>query len=169
MEPRTKEVGGKRTVYTVGLILSVVAFAITAGWVVPHLGWFVPVVLGAALMAAGAVTFAYLLATGPYVFRVDDEGIHDRSGLFQAGHVAWGEIAEVKVVRASGREQLGLLLTDAARARRSRLAQELMRRLREEVGADVVIAPETMGPEPAAKHAELLESRRREALKLGPG
>jgi hypothetical protein len=160
MEPL--EVGGKRLVYTVGLALSIVALAITAGWVLPHLGWFPPVALGAAMMAVGVVTFAYLLATGPYVFRLDEKGIHDRAGLFQAGRVGWAEIEAVKVVRAGGRDQIGLLLTAEARSRRSALVQELMRRLREEAGADVVIVPEAMGPEDAAEHVAALERRRTE-------
>ncbi len=160
---QVKEVGAKRTVYTVGLVVSIIAFAITAGWVLPHLGWFPPVALGAAMMAVGVVTFAYLLATGPYVFRMDEVGIHDRSGLFQAGRVSWREIAEVKVVRASGRDQVGLLLTEEARARRSGLVQELMKGLRNEVGADIVMAPEAMGPESAATHVATLDEARRGA------
>jgi len=163
-----REIGAKRTTYTVGLVVSLVAFAITAGWVFPHLGYFPPVALGAVLMAVGAVTFAYLLATGPYVFRLGERGIHDRSGLFQAGRVGWEEIAEVKVVRASGREQIGLVLTEEARSRRSGLVQELMRGVRQEVGADILIAPEAMGPEAAAEHVLLLESSRREALVRTP-
>jgi hypothetical protein len=98
---------------------------------------------------------------------MDEAGIHDRAGLFQAGRVAWSEIAEVKVVLASGREQVGLLLTDDARARRSALVQELMKGLRGEVGVDIVIAPEAMGPEPAATHVATLDEARRSASR-GP-
>jgi hypothetical protein len=158
-----REVGAKRTVYTIGLVLSIVAFAITAGWVLPHLGFFLPVAIGAVMMGVGAVTFAYLLATGPYVLRLDDQGIHDRSGLFQAGRVGWKEIALVKVVRAAGRDQVGLVLTDEARARRSRFVQELMRQLREELGADVVMAPEAIGGEKAEDHVRLLDEHRKAA------
>lgn len=111
-------------------------------------------------MGVGVVTFAYLLATGPYVFRLDEKGIHDRSGIFQAGRVAWDEIAEVKVVRAAGREQIGLVLTEAARARRSALVQRLMEGLRRDTAADIVIAPEAMGPEPADAHVRRLDALR---------
>jgi hypothetical protein len=158
-----REVGAKRTVYTIGLVLSVVAFAITAGWVLPHLGFFLPVAVGAAMMAFGAVTFAYLLLTGPYVLRLDEQGIHDRSGVFQAGRVGWDEIEKILVVKAAGRDQVGLLLTDAARARRSSLVQELMKGLRADVGAHVVMAPEAIGPGGAAEHVALLERYRSEA------
>lgn len=154
MEP--VEVGTKRTVYTVGLVLSTVAFAITAFWVFRHLGFFPPVVIAMVMMFVGTITFAYLLATGPYMFRLDDEGLHDRSGLFQAGRIAWGEIESVKVVRAAGREQIGLSLTETARARRSSLVQELMHQLRAEAGADIVIVPEAMGPEDASVHVKRL-------------
>jgi hypothetical protein len=157
------EVGAKRTVYTIGLVLSTVAFAITTFWVFRHLGFFPPVVIAIVMMAGGAVTFAYLLATGPYVFRLDEHGFHDRSGLFQAGRVGWDEIDSVKVVRAAGRDQIGVVLTDAARARRGALVQELMKQLRAEAGADIVIAPEAMGPESASEHVERLEQARRPA------
>jgi hypothetical protein len=120
-------------------------------------------------MATGVVTFAYLLATGPYVFRLDEKGIHDRAGFFQAGRVAWAEIESVKVVRAGGRDQIGLLLTAEARARRSALVQELMHQLRAETGVDVVIVPEAMGPADAAEHVALLERRRRAAPESGDG
>src|SRR4029077_5187721 len=108
------------------------------GWVLPHLGWFPPVAIGAGMMAVGVVTFAYLPAPRPECFRSRAKGIHNRSGFFQAFRVSWEEIQEVKVVRAAGREQVGLVLTDAARARRSAFVQEVMRGLRQQVGADVV-------------------------------
>jgi hypothetical protein len=154
MEP--VEVGPKRKVYRIGLVLSTVAFAITAFWVFAHLGFFPPVVIAMVMMLGGSVTFAYLLATGPYVFRLDDRGLHDRSGLFQAGRVGWDEIEEFKVVRAAGRDQVGLVLTDAARARRGALVQELMRQLRAESGVDVIIAPEAIGAEDAHAHVKRL-------------
>jgi hypothetical protein len=154
------EVGAKRTVYTIGLVLSTIAFAITAFWVFRHLGFFPPVVLAMVMMAFGAITFAYLLATGPYVFRLDGEGFHDRSGLFQAGRIAWSEIESVTVVKAAGREQIGVLLTPEGLAARGSLVRELMKQLRAETGADIVIAPEAMGPEDAAFHVERLRRLR---------
>jgi len=102
------EIGARRTTYRVGLFMSIVAFAVTAGWVVPNLGLFPPVVALVAMTLVGAVTFAYLLATGPYVFRLDATGVHDRSGVLQAGKLAWEEIEKASVVVATGRAQIGL-------------------------------------------------------------
>ncbi len=161
MEP--VEVGPKRKVYTIGLVLSTIAFVITAFWVFLHLGFFAPVVIGMVMMLGGSITFAYLLATGPYVFRLDDQGLHDRSGLFQAGRVGWEEIEALKVVRAAGRDQVGLVLTEAARARRGALVQELMRQLRAESSVDIIIAPEAIGAEEAQAHVARLDELRTRA------
>jgi hypothetical protein len=150
------EVGARRTTYTVGLVVSTVAFAVTAFWVFPHLGWFPPVVIGIVLTAIGIATFAYYLATGPYVFRVDEHGLHDRSGVFQAGKLAWVDLVEVKVVVAEGRPQIGLVLKPAARERASLLVSTLMNEHRAAFGADVIVAPEAMGAQPAEEHVATL-------------
>ena len=153
-------VGLRRRTHVIGLTLSIVALLVTGGWVLPRLGLFPPVVLAVGFMSIGVATFAYQLATGPYVFRLDERGLHDRAGLFQAGRLAWDEIARAAVVVASGREQVGVTLTEAALARRSVMVRELMATLRSSVGADVVIAPEAIGAGPAREHVALIERYR---------
>lgn len=147
----------RRTTYSVGLVVSAVACAVCALWVLPQLGPFPPVVVGIALTAIGFVTFAWLLATGPYVFRLDAEGLHDRSGVFQPGKLAWDEIESVKLVEAEGRAHMGLVLKDTARARSSLLLRPVLDEQRARFGADVVISPEAMGPAPASEHVALLQ------------
>lgn len=150
------EINVRRTTYTVGLVLSIVAFVVCGFWVLPRLGLFPPVVIGTALTFIGFLTFAYQLATGPYLFRIDDQGIHDRSGAFQAGRVRWDEMTDVRVVIAEGRPQIGIALTDEGRARRSVFMGALMEEQRKQLGVDVVIPPEAMGPETAEQHVALL-------------
>jgi hypothetical protein len=151
------EVAVKRTTYTVGLVVSAFAFVVCAFWVLPQLGMFPPVVVGAAMTAVGFVTFAYLLATGPYVFRIDARGIHDRSGVGRAGKLAWEDLEDVRVVQSEGRAQIGIVLTAAARERASVFSRGLLDEQRRELGVDVVIVPEAMGPQAAAEHVALLK------------
>jgi hypothetical protein len=137
-----------------------VALLVTGGWVWPNLGYFPPVMIACVLMAIGVVTFAYQLVTGPYVFRLDERGLHDRAGLFQVGQVGWDDLEKATVVIAAGRKQIGILLTPEARARRSAIVRSLMDELRKETGADVVVTPEALGPASAEEHVALLERYR---------
>ncbi|MBI3726484.1 hypothetical protein HY251_21380 [bacterium] len=167
------ERGSRRTTDAVGLAASIVALAVTGGWVLPHLGPFPPVVLGVVLTTIGVVTFAYLLATGPYVFRLDERGLHDRSGVFQAARLPWEDLAGAKVVFAEGREQIGLVLTDAGRGRATIFVRRLMDEHRSAFGVDVIVAPEAMGKAPAGEHVSLLRryidsSEKREELRPQP-
>jgi hypothetical protein len=156
------EVGGKRLVYTIGLVLSIVALAVGA-FVLSNLGFFPPVALALAMFAMGALVFAWLLATGPYVFRIDAGGIHDRSGPLAAGRVAWDEMEAVRVVVAAGRAQVGLVLKSEARERRGLVARGAMEALRREHGVDFVIPPEAIGPESAEEHVARFERWRGDA------
>ncbi len=154
------EVNVRRTTYTIGLVLSGVAFLVCGFWVLPRLGLFPPVVVGTVLTFIGIVTFAWQLATGPYLFRIDSVGIHDRSGTFQAGRVRWDEMVDVRVVIAEGRPQVGIALTDEGRARRSIFMGALMEEQRKLLGVDVVIPPEAMGPGKTDEYVALLQKIR---------
>jgi hypothetical protein len=153
------EVGGKRQVYVIGLVLSLVAVLVGL-WVFVHMGFFPPLVLALALFTTGAATFAWLLATGPYVFRIDAAGIHDRSSALGAGRVAWDELESIRVVTADGRPQLGLVLAPAARERRALVVRASMDALRQRHGIDFVIPPEAVGPSSADELAAMLERYR---------
>lgn len=156
MEPAQRtgpiEVGVKRQVFTIGLVLSIAAVA-TGLWVFAHMGFFPPLVVALLFFTTGVLVFARLLITGPYVFRLDDQGFNDRSGALSAGRVAWDELAAVRVVTAEGRPQLGIVLTEEARAARGLLIQGAMSALRQQHGVDFVIPPEAIGPETAEAQA----------------
>jgi hypothetical protein len=153
------EVGAKRLVYKIGLVLSIVAVAV-GSWVFFHMGFFPPVALALAMFTFGTFVFAYLLATGPYVFRIDTTGVHDRSSPLSAGRVAWSEIEAWLVVTAEGRGHVGLVLAASARERRGLLAQGSMQAMRQRHGVDFVIPPEAIGAGSAEELVAMLEGFR---------
>jgi hypothetical protein len=150
-------VSQRRTMYTVGLVVSFIALLVTGGWVLPHLGLFPPVVLLVVMTTVGVFTFAYLLATGPYVFKMDEHGIHVRARLMGGGRFAWDDLESAHVVVAEGRGQVGLDLRESALAGRFAISAELLRALKKDAGAHVIFPPEAMGPEPAEKHVATLD------------
>lgn len=149
-------VSDKTFVLKVGIFFTSLAL-LTGGWLLYHIGAFPPLVALLALVAYGLAVFVYRLRAAPYVLRLDDKGLDDRTQSFGGGGLGWDELRHARVVEADGRAMIGLTLAEEARARRGFLTQARMERQRKDLGCEVILPPEAFGDDAPEVYAAALQ------------